>query len=191
MIKEFLLKVGFNAIMLAVFIIVFLVMINGKGNKTENKIEITVKLDKKPIVNNYHITQPTLIKEKTIEYQTGYVMTRQDSDRIVVDYLKERLYSDSIYNDTAKVKYQANVSKNQLNDVKIQYSYKPIVIHEKETKVKNALLIGLTPGMNNGITVGFVAGFETKNFTYGIQYDPFRNPKGGYFLVQKRIFFKN
>lgn len=188
--KEFLIKLGFNALMLGIFIIVLLVMMNGKGNKTENHIEVTVKLDKKPVVNNYHITQPTLIREKTIEYSTTHVMTKQDSDRIVIDYLKERYYSDSIYNDTSKVKYQAIVSKNSLKDMKIQHSYKPKIIEIKETKIKNGLLVGLAPGWFNGPTIGFLAGFETKNITYGIQYDPIKNPKGGYLLIQKRIFFR-
>lgn len=188
--REFLLRLGFNALMMILFVIIILIMTRGNGTKNENKIEITVKLDKKPVVNNYHITQPTLIREKTIEYQTGYVMTRQDSDRIVVDYLKERFYSDSVYNDTSKVKYQATVSKNQLNDLKIQHSYKPKIIEIKETKIKNGLLVGLAPGWFNGPTIGFLAGFETKNVTYGIQYDPIKNPKGGYLLIQKRLFLK-
>lgn len=184
--KQTLLKIGFNAIMMVIF--VFIVWIMTRESKSDTTYEITVKLDKKPVVNNYHISQPTIVKERTIVYDSTRILTRQDSSEIVTDYLKERIYSDSVYNDTSKVKYVATVAKNSLTDIKIRHEYKPKIIEIKETKYRNALLVGLAPGWMP--TLGFLAGFETKNLTYGVMYDPIRNPKGVYLLIQKRIYFK-
>lgn len=188
--KETLSKIGFNAIMLGVGIIIALIMLNGKGQKTENTVKITVSLDKKPIVKNYHFENPTVYKEKTIEYSTTQILTAKDSGLIVADYLKQRQYLDSIYNDTSKVVYHATVEKNTLKDINIKYSYKPIKITETITKTRQAILLGLTPGWNEGPTIGMFAGFETKQYTYGIQYDPIKNPKGGYLVINKRLFYK-
>lgn len=188
--KEQFTKFGFNMIMLAIGIIIALIILNGKGNKTENKVEITVKLAKQPIVKNYHFTNPTIYREKTIEYSTNHILTRKDSDLIVIDYLKRREYTDSVCSDTSKVVYYATVEKNTLKEINFRHSYKPIIIHEKETRTRQAILMGLAPGWNEGPTVGFFAGFETKQYQYGFQYDPIKNREGGYLIINKRIFYR-
>lgn len=187
--KEAFLKFGFNLIMLLLGIAIILILIHKKeGTGTTNRIEVKVTLSKKPEVRNYHFTNPTVYKEKTIEYSNTQIITKEDSALIVRDYLKQRIYIDSIFNDTAKVKYIATVEKNGLKDLKINYSYKPIII--KETRTRQALLIGLTPGWNQGPTIGFTGGFETKDYSFGILYDPIKNRQGGYVLISKRIFYK-
>lgn len=188
--KEYFIKIGFNAIMFAIGIIILLFMLNGRNNKTENHIKVTVSLSKKPIIRNYNFTNPTVYKEKVIEYSTNHILTASDSSLIVRDYLKQRIYFDSIVNDTAKVVYTATVEKNALKGINIKYSYKPMIINTKETRTRQALLIGLTPGWDNGPTIGGYLGFETKQYSYGFQYDPIKNPKGGYLVINKRIFYK-
>lgn len=188
--KEYFVKFGFNMAMLATGIIIALIMLNGKGIRTENHLEITVKLAKQPIVRNYHFTNPTVYREKTIEYTNTHIITKEDSALIVRDYLKQRIYLDSIFNDTSKVVYHATVEKNALKSINIRHSYKPKEIHTKETRTRQAILLGLSPGWNNGPTIGFFGGFETKQYQYGIQYDPIKNPKGGYLVINKRIFYR-
>lgn len=188
--KELFIKFGFNLIMFALGVAILLIMLNKGGTNSTNNVKITVSLAKKPVIRNYTFTNPTVYKETTIEHSNTHVITKEDSNRIVIDYLKSRIYIDSIVNDTAKIKYIATVEKNALKNIGISYSYKPVIIHEKETKIKNGLLIGLTPGWVNGPTIGFSAGFQTREYSYGILYDPIRNPQGGYLVINKRIFFK-
>lgn len=177
--------------MLLIGVAIILLLLHKKeGTGTTNRIEVKVSLDKKPIVKTYNFTNPTVYKEKTIEYSNTQIITKEDSALIVKDYLKQRIYVDSIFNDTAKVKYIATVEKNGLKGINITYSYKPIKIHTKETKTRQAILVGLTPGWNQGPTIGFYAGFETKQYSYGIQYDPIKNKQGGYLFINKRIFYK-
>lgn len=187
--KTKLINAGFNLIMFIIGILILLLLLNKKDPPSE-KIDVKVYLNKKPETRNYYFTNPTVYKEKVIEYQTGYTLTKIDSDLIVKDYLKERMYMDSICSDTAKIKYKAIVSKNALKNIELNHSYKAKVIEIKETKIKNGINIGLAPGWNQGPTIGIIAGFETKKYTYGIQYDPIKNPQGGYLLISKRIFLR-
>jgi hypothetical protein len=182
--KERLTNISANLIITAIAVIILLFMING-GN-TQN-ITVKVSLDKKPIIKTYTFTNPTVYKEKIIEYNTYEIMTKEDSDLVVKDYLKERQYFDSIFNDTAKVRYHATVSRNALNDLKIDYSYRPIKI--TETRIKKGINVGLAPGwMNNKPSLGLMAGFETNKYTYGVIYDAFN--KGGYLIINRRLFLK-
>jgi hypothetical protein len=161
-----------------------------RNTSTINKVEVTVKLDKKPIVKNFHFTNPTLIKEKTIEYRTvNEVLTRKDSDLIVMDYLKQRLYCDSLVNDTFKLKYNAVVEKNSLKDIKFNYSYRPLRIETKETILKKAFNIGGVISYNKQIDLGVMGGIEFKKYNFGIIYNPLTNLKGGSIYLTRRIFY--
>ena len=188
--KQYFIKYAFNLIMFALGVAIILLLLN-RGPSIQNHIDVKVSLAKKPETRTYNFTNPTVYKEKTIEYNTTHVLTYDDTNRIVIDYLKNRIYIDSIVTDTAKIHYTAEVEKNSLKKIKITYSYKPIIIRETTTRTRQALLVGLTPGwIGNTPTIGFFAGFETKQYSFGLQYDPIKNPKGGYIVINKRIFFR-
>jgi hypothetical protein len=191
-------KLIFNAVMFLLGISILLILIDNKcsgGEEYKPKIDTVVILAPKPEVHNYNFTNPTVYKEKTIEYNTATheILTRRDSDLIVYDYLKERWYRDSIFNDTSKVVYDALVSKNHLDSIHIRHSYRPKIysITKTETKYRNSLFVGFAGGwFQQTPTAGFYAGFETKQFGFGGMYDPFKNPQGGYLFISKRINFR-
>ncbi len=163
----------------------------GDEKKQEaNRVDTVVMLGIKPITNNYSFTNPTAYKETIIIYDsTKKNLTKEDSDFIVLDYLKRREYMDSIKNDTSKIIYKAIVEKNILKDIEITYSYKPLIYKITETHYKNSMFIGLAPGYYpTKPTAGLYAGFETKQMGFGAIYDPFL--KGGSLIISKRINFK-
>lgn len=151
----------------------------------------TVFMMGKPVVNNYQFTNPTLVKESTVVYDsTRPTMTRVDTDAIVIDYLKRRFYADSLVNDTSRMYYEAVVEKNGLKDIKIRSVYRPRIMVVTDTKYKRSLYIGLSPGVATGdrLTIGFNAGYAWKEYQVGTVADPFR--KNYYFYASKRLSFK-
>ncbi len=174
---------------LTVSIILNLIILLQRNKEVSTKVEMTIKLDKKPVVNNYHFTNPTLLKEKTIEYRTtNEVLSRNDSDLIVKDYLKQRTYSDSLSNDTFKLKYLAIIEKNSLKDIDFKYSYRPLLIEKKITKESKAIIIGTFQGLNNNqIDLGLIGGIEFKKYSVGVLYQPITNKRGGFIFITRRI----
>lgn len=139
-----------------------------------------------PVITNYTFTNPTAYKETVIIYDsTKSALTKEDSNLIVLDYLKRREYADSIINDTSKIWYNAIVEKNALKKIDIKHSYRPKVYNITETIYRNSLFIGLAPGYYNNPSIGIYAGYETKQFGFGAIYDPFM--KGGSLILSKRI----
>lgn len=187
--NEKMIKIIFNLLMFIIGVAILLLLLN-KGESKSDKIDVKVYLNKKPETRNYYFNNPTVYKERTIEYNTGHILTKVDSDLIVKDYLKERIYMDSVCSDTAKIRYKATVAKNALKNIELNHSYRAKIIEIKETKIKNGINIGLTPGWHQGPTIGFYGGFETNNYSYGIMYDPIKNPQGAYLVINKRLFFK-
>ena len=144
----------------------------------------------KPIVNNYHFTQPTLVKESTVIYDsTRPTLTKVDTDLIVKDYLKRRQYVDSIVNDTNRMYYTATVEKNALKDIQIRSSYKPKIIQITEIKYKRSFFFGLGPAVtNNSLSFGANMSYAWQQYQVGTVLDPFK--KNYYFYASKRIGFK-
>jgi hypothetical protein len=156
------------------------VFLNGGCDK-QNEIQShsdTLYIPQPPVVNNYTFTQPTVYKERTIVYDsTKPTLTRSDSDAIVLDYLKEREYTDSILKDSSKVVYNAKVAKNHLIDIRIRQSYTPapaMRIIETQILNPNAIIAGseFSYYMNSKLpSFAPVVGFETPKFSYMGKYD--------------------
>lgn len=164
------------------FILYFL---SKKKDKPEQKIEVKVSLSK-PVTHNYSITKPILLKETII---TTSNLSKNDSDLIVRDYLMKRVYSDSLSNDTFKLKYDAIVEKNSLKNINFKYTYKPMLIEKTITNntISNCFNIGGVIGYNNGIDIGLIGGVELKKYSIGIIYQPITNRKGGFIYLTRRI----
>lgn len=193
--KATLVKCAFNLLMFVMGSLILFILMNDKcSGPTQQEIKRdTVIIMGQPVVNNYTVEKPTVYKEKTIEYQTGYTMTKSDSDLIVIDYLKSRQYTDTVGDDTVKQWYTATVEKNTLANIHLGQSYRPKIlsITETITKEKNRFLIGLAPGWNNNFpTIAFYGSYDAKNFNVGLMYDAIRNPKGGYIILSKPIRVK-
>lgn len=157
---------------------------------SRGKVDTVIYLGK-PVTNNYNISNPTLVKEKTIIYDsTKTALTKKDSDLIVLDYLKRREYQDSTGNDTAKVYYTAIVEKNALKDMRVRTTYKPKIYNITETKFTNGLFVGLAPAMinNNSLSVGANINYQWKQIQIGAVLDPLK--KNYYFYASKRVSFK-
>ncbi len=148
----------------------------------------------KPVVNNYSFTNPTVYKERTVVYDStrpSYVLTRKDSDMIVIDYLKSRFYSDSVITDTNKIFYQATVEKNSLKNIDIQTSYRPKILNITETKYRNQLFLGLAPAIinNNSLSIGANINYQWNRNQVGTIIDPIK--KNYYFYMCKSINFND
>lgn len=188
-------KVIFNLLMFIIGGSILFLLLDSKchGEKTVSTKDTIIMLATKPEVHNYNFTNPTVYKESTIEYKIGYVLTKIDSDLIVVDYLKKREYRDSIVNDTSGIWYHATVEKNTLANIDFRHSYKPKIYSITETVIKepNRILIGLAPGwVNEFPSIAFYASYDAKRFNVGVMYDAIKNPKGGYLIISKPINFK-
>lgn len=177
-------------VFLGMAIIMVIMLPNGCDKKQQSNGNDTIFIKGKPIVNNYEFTNPTLVKEKVIIYDsTKKVLTKRDSDLIVIDYLKNRIYQDSIVTDTTKIRYTAEVEKNHLKDIKITYKYEPKQIKITEYKYQ-ALYLGLSPAITNqkDISLGMNFSYAWKFGQVGIVADPFK--RNYYLSVSKRLSFK-
>ena len=101
----------------------------------------------------------------------------------------KRVYSDSLSNDTFKLKYDATIEKNNLKNINFKYTYKPMLIEKIITNntISNCFNIGGIIGYNNGIDIGIMGGVELKKYSIGIIYQPITNKKGGFIYLTKRI----
>lgn len=188
--NEKVLKIAFNGLMFVIGICIIVLLLTGKScNEARNhynKIDTVVSLGK-PIVNNYHFTNPTQYKETVIIYDSTKIqLTKQDSDYIVNDYLKRREYQDSINNgDTSVFYYHAIVEKNGLKDLSIRQWIRPKIYTITKIVDRPSLLLGGGVGWYGKPTFGLQISFQKDKFDYGLTYDPIL--KGGYLTVKRKF----
>ena len=181
--------IAFNIVMLIAGIGIASLFFNKCGGEKITGTKDTLISLAPPVITNYTFTNPTAYKETVIIYDsTKSVLSKEDSNLIVLDYLKRREYADSIVNDTSKIWYNAVVEKNALKKIDIKHSYRPKVYNITETIYKNSLFAGLAPGYYGKPSIGIYLGYETKQMGLGAIYDPFF--KGGSLVISKRINFK-